>query len=318
MKSPDVAAQARLREKVVQLLPKFGRVLYTRDTLKTLWLDLRFTESMSQAYTHGDSRYSEAMQGPLGRLLASPMESFLKRFPDVETSAKTQTSIHHGNFGHGTPMCIPESSSRRGNRHLSIRGVGQSLPPRRITHEEDPLPQSSNKLALLQTCRQIYQEAAGVLYSSNDFELPSIGQIQAFNRFTEIVSPTRLACMRTMTLICEVSYFRPFDTWASESFAYWDKLWSTMCVHMSALRHLKVRLKNLWACQGLKMTLNSYWVKPMLQLRNLDSFELLVEPGDIVAPQSYVHLQIIGEAESLSTRVQLLRRHLKQQLCSPR
>lgn len=204
-----------------------------------------------------------------------------------------------------------------GNRHLSIRGVGQSLPPRRITHEEDPLPRSSNKLALLQTCRQIYQEAAGILYSSNDFEVPSIGQIQAFNRFTEIVSPTRLACMRTMTLICEVSYFRPFDTWASESFAYWKKLWSTMCVHMSALRHLKVQLKNLWACQGLKMTLNSYWVKPMLHLRDLDSFELLVEPGDIVAPQSYAHLQMIGEAESLATRVQLLRRHLKQQLCSP-
>lgn len=214
-----------------------------------------------------------------------------------------------------------------GNRHLRIQESGDPPRQRRIRHEEimdkevpqtilDSFPRPSSKLALLQTCRQIYREAADILYSTNNFDMSGIGQIKAFNHFTEIISPTRLACIRSLTLMCEVNLFKPLDPGASYFFRHWERLWSTMSLHMSALRHLKLQLVNLWLCQDSRMTLDSYWVKPMLKLRNMDTFELVVDPSDIVTPRCFSRWQNPSDTRLRTIRVEALRGLLKQHLCS--
>ncbi|KAL8991220.1 MAG: hypothetical protein Q9177_000304 [Variospora cf. flavescens] len=214
-----------------------------------------------------------------------------------------------------------------GNRHLRIQKIGHSPRTYRIIHKEyigkkipktviDPFLRPSSKLALLQTCQQIYREAADILYSTNNFDMSGMCQIEAFNHFTEMISPTRLACIRSLTLMCVADLFKPLDPGASYFFRDWERLWSTMSLHMSALRHLKLRLVKLWYCPDLRMTLDSYWVKPMLKLRNMDTFELVVDPGDIVTPQNLLRWLNPCDTGLLATRVEALRDLLKQHLYS--
>lgn len=213
-----------------------------------------------------------------------------------------------------------------GNRRLCIHQDGPNN-RLRLSHEgwtdvqtmlSDNPPYPTNKLAILQTCQQIYVEAADILYTTNCFQMPDMDYIKAFNLFTRTISPTRLASITSLSLICEIDYFEPLHPYASTMFKHWKRMWATICLDMSALRHLTLQLQLLWIIKSLKLTANTYWVKPILQLRNLETFELIVEHDDIVAPEGFAHLQRPGDVEPLTARAEWLKQYSKKLLCSPR
>lgn len=90
-------------------------------------------------------------------------------------------------------------------------------------------------------------------------------------------------------------------------------MWATICLEMSALRHLTVQLRYLYLVENLKLTADTYWVKPLLQVRNLETFDLIVEHDDVV----FQAIQHPGDVEGLAAKVERLRRYSKGLLCSP-
>ncbi|KAL9603138.1 MAG: hypothetical protein Q9219_001341 [cf. Caloplaca sp. 3 TL-2023] len=214
-----------------------------------------------------------------------------------------------------------------GDRRLAIYDSGIGPWKRRVRHSEIPsgqivLPASfpllpNNKLALLQVCRRIYLEAVGILYTTNQFQMLRVQDMKAFTLFMQSISPTRLASITTLELASNVSYFEPLHPLASNTFKHWKKMLAIICLYMSGLRSLVLYLRNLWAVENLKLTADTYWVKPFLQLRNLEKFELVVHRHDIVAPDHLNIRQPPGDAEELSAKVESLRQHSKKLLCSP-
>lgn len=184
-----------------------------------------------------------------------------------------------------------------GNRRLGICDRGPGPWRSRIRHLEIPPRQKgftdnvsflpTNKLAMLQTCRQIYLEAVDILYTTNHFQMLQMQDMKVFTQFMQSISPTRLASITNLTLVANIEYFEPLHPLASNMFKHWRKMWATISLYMSALRYLTLYLRNLWAVENLKLTANTYWVKPFLQLRNLENFDLVVNREDIVAPEAF-------------------------------
>lgn len=173
-----------------------------------------------------------------------------------------------------------------GNRHLSLYDCSTLASKQRSTHHEvyqtehgylHASPHSRcNKLALLQTCRQLYSEASAVLYSTNCFQLDRLHQIKPFNLFVEAPSPSWLAYISTLRISCQVDYFEPGHPLASKMFIRWRKIWNGIQEQMSGLRHLTLLLRTtgffLDGC--IQLTADSYWVKPILRLRNLETLSI--------------------------------------------
>lgn len=219
-----------------------------------------------------------------------------------------------------------------GNRYIGIysRGLGPwkdlvchlELPPGQMSFPDPPLQfLPANKLPLLQTCRQVYIEVASLLYSTYQFRVLRMQDIKCFNRFMLTISPTRLATITNLALVVNVDYFEPLHHLASYTFKHWKRLWDVICLHMSALRHVTLRFRNLWIIENLKLTPDTYWVKPFLRLRNLARFELIVNREDIVGFESLRDNLRSSDAEeqavSLISKVDRLRQYSTNLLCSP-
>ncbi|KAL8681243.1 MAG: hypothetical protein Q9186_002621 [Xanthomendoza sp. 1 TL-2023] len=225
-----------------------------------------------------------------------------------------------------------------GNRRLSMFDCGRIPSKHRLIHHElrpdhkevlqghvlssRPHP-ATNKLAILQTCRQIYGEAADVLYSTNCFEIRRLDDLRAFNLFTESASPTRLACITQLTVRCQVEYFAPYHPLASQTFKLWKKMWATVSFQMSGLRHLTLQLLNTSIFINIQLTPESYWVKPFLRVRNLQTFKLLVEKGESMTGDHVTNpwerrSSLFSLSEHLDVKVEGLRQHSQKLLCSPR
>ena len=164
------------------------------------------------------------------------------------------------------------------NRHLSPNDCGTVASKQRLTHHEayetehDYLhgsPHSCcNKLALLQTCRQLYSKASAVLHSTNCFQLGALHQIKAFNLFIEAASPSRLAYISSLRILCQVDYFEPGHPLASKMFKRWRKMWNGIQTQMFGLRHLTLLLRytGFFLDGCIQLTADSYWVKLILRL----------------------------------------------------
>ncbi|KAI4258988.1 MAG: hypothetical protein LQ352_000984 [Teloschistes flavicans] len=172
-----------------------------------------------------------------------------------------------------------------GDRRLSILGSFTSSAKNGITHRE--ILQADNgyfvmarhvptsKLAILQTCRQIYTEAVAILYATNCFHLYGLPHLPEFNRFTQIIPHTRLSCITKLSVSCQVDYFEPRHFLAAHMFRMWKRMWKTVTLEMLGLRRVSLHLGTLWGVTGFKLNAETYWVKPFLQLQNLDAFELV-------------------------------------------
>ncbi|KAI4143716.1 MAG: hypothetical protein L6R39_004474 [Caloplaca ligustica] len=174
-------------------------------------------------------------------------------------------------------------------------------------------PRPTNKLAVLQTCRQIYTEAADILYTTNCFLMPDMNDIEAFNLFTRTISLNHLASITRLSIVCRINYFEPMNPFASTMFKRWRRMWTTISLNMPALRHLTLQLRYLYVIENLKLTTDTYWVKPFLRLRNLKTFELVVDREDMVFPG----VQNPREAEEMAAKVERLRQYSTKLLCSP-
>ncbi|KAL8873966.1 MAG: hypothetical protein Q9174_000653 [Haloplaca sp. 1 TL-2023] len=203
-----------------------------------------------------------------------------------------------------------------GNRHLCILQSPTSAVKDKITHRELvtldgssslAIHESPTKLAILQTCRQIYAEVADILYAVNCYHVNGVPHLQSFIRFTNIISPTRLSSITSLEISCDVSFFEPGDPLASEYFKQWKKTWATVAQQMPGLRHLTLKLQHLWMNYRLKLTPETYWVKPFLQVRGLQTFELVVEPNDLKATPGNEAWQDATMLKELTARVNSLR-----------
>lgn len=215
--------------------------------------------------------------------------------------------------------------------YSSIVASKHRLQHREYCREEDngfygsPHP-PSNKLALLQTCRQIYTEACGVLYTTNGFLIRGLRYgVKAFNLFARAASPSRLACIASLTICCEVDIFEPRHPLASKTFERWKKMWNAISVQMPGLRNLTLQLQGLFSLANRNNTLvtaDSYWVKPFLRVRNLDTFEITTDRSHYPMSHDYVPVPnpVRGKSpyyEAIEDKIERLRQHSQQLLCSP-
>ncbi|KAL8904244.1 MAG: hypothetical protein Q9207_003405 [Kuettlingeria erythrocarpa] len=155
----------------------------------------------------------------------------------------------------------------------------------RRTHQRDSrLASTSNgNVALLTTCRQIYTEAVGILYSTNTFDFD---HQDLFLFFARSILPQRLAMIRTLHLCLGTANIdQPFPPSGEPALNGWSLMWETIGREMLALRHLRLRLteEDFSLYPNLYPTLyptldGDYWVKSMLQVRNLTSFHLQLRP----------------------------------------
>ena len=201
-----------------------------------------------------------------------------------------------------------------GNRLLHVTHVPRQ---RRMGHFDDDwtdaypfytspgeVCQSNGKTALLKTCRQIYLEAAPVLYTTNTLAgLFYAHRWADFTYFFPTIRPYRLASMSSLYIRCPSKVLRPF---ASSSIKKrWRLLCNSIATKMSGLRHFHLAL-----CETLEETfplsLEEQWIQPMLQIHGLLTLRLEIEP--------YPHMA------SFSTRycdeIDRLKRDLERKMCN--
>lgn len=123
-------------------------------------------------------------------------------------------------------------------------------------------------VALLKTCRQIYTEAAHVLYAVNTFD---VNQLSTFIGFSRTVIPSRLAAITRLHL----SWTTVDMTFASmdrDGLGQWYRCWCIIASDMPGLRDMKL-------CMGADtaFSMQEKWVVPLCEVRGLRRFELSVE-----------------------------------------
>ena len=123
-------------------------------------------------------------------------------------------------------------------------------------------------VALLKTCRQVYTEAARVLYTANTFD---VNQLSTFVGFSRSIIPSQLAAITSLHL----SWLKVEMGFASidpDGFDQWCHCWSIIASDMPGLRYLKL-------CMGSDtvLSMQQKWVAPLDKVRGLRRFELSVE-----------------------------------------
>jgi hypothetical protein len=139
------------------------------------------------------------------------------------------------------------------------------------------------RLALLQTCRQIYAESIDILYSTNTFDFATA---ETFNLFVRTIPPTRLTTIRSLSIRLFNDAGRtivrtPRDDPHIPEFNYnlaqgWDPMWQIIKHKMNALKRLHVVLfGHEFDHPGLQKMV----VRPIEGLKGLGVFELEIRKG---------------------------------------
>ncbi|KAI4170492.1 MAG: hypothetical protein LQ346_008851 [Caloplaca aetnensis] len=137
---------------------------------------------------------------------------------------------------------------------------------------------SNGNVALLRTCRQIYTEAVGIMYSTNTFDFD---HQDLFLFFARSILPQRLAMIRNLHLCLGTANVDQTFTAGERAINGWSLMWEIIGRDMLALRHLRLRLtEDFPLYTTMYPTLNGdYWVKSILQVRNLKTFHLQFRPA---------------------------------------
>lgn len=106
----------------------------------------------------------------------------------------------------------------------------------------------SCRLGLLQTCRQVYDEAGPLLYSTNTFDFTTA---ESFNFFVRTITSQRLATIRSLSIGLYTfnvttpispprpnAVFQPSDVY--DLTEDWGLAWETIRLHMYSLKYLSV------------------------------------------------------------------------------
>ena len=114
--------------------------------------------------------------------------------------------------------------------------------------------QPYSPLPLLLTCRQLYKEAASVLYKSNYFHVVTFEDLIWLSN---TISPQRLRDIKRL----KIGIPKPWSLWG--------QFCRILCKKME-LRELNFR----FAVPSSALTMRSNWVKPLIQLRGLAKFDM--------------------------------------------
>lgn len=166
----------------------------------------------------------------------------------------------------------------------------------------DNLPRAS--ATLLRTCRQIYQDAATLLYSTNIFD---VDDLNTFIYWSRTILPSRLAAVRALGVSWDI--FWPPLTKTDPSGRYtigtaavpkrlalrtsdqvWLDFWDIVATKMPGLQDLRIKIGSIHPFyvasvlfgreRGLLRDINAEWVKPLLNIRGLKKLELEILGGD--------------------------------------
>ena len=155
--------------------------------------------------------------------------------------------------------------------------------------------------ALLQTCRQIYQEAVDVLYSTNTFILLDF---PTFDTFAKSILPQRLNAIRSLQIRysptksisyqheCTGHYDLPNDL---------DSVWETI-LRMKNLQNLELDFEaysRVWKDDHERENSEIHRLSPLLSLRGLSSFQLeliYLNDGDHGNPRAEPYAPALRQA----------------------
>ena len=133
---------------------------------------------------------------------------------------------------------------------------------------------SNGNLALLQTCRQVYQEAIDLLYSTNVFDLDDPRTLFYLSRS---IRPQRLASITKLHVYFPLAYqcwCASKDDFPTKAPPYdeatWKRFWHIIATQMPRLAELRLCFGAGYGCAPAKVT--QAWVKPLLQIRGLRRF----------------------------------------------
>jgi hypothetical protein len=179
---------------------------------------------------------------------------------------------------------------------------------------------STSNLALLRTCKQIYQEAIHILYRSNVFDFDSI---MTFINFAVSISPERLATIRHLQFRSEFHNCRHNNTWSyyiappfmGNNYQHdtWERAWHLIAFSMTGLTHMDLFIDA--SAHTTPKNVNEKWLYPILQVRGLKSFELVVkERGKYLDPKADKELRALVKrlrAKMYAKRVEAVKTNKK-------
>jgi hypothetical protein len=163
----------------------------------------------------------------------------------------------------------------------------------------DTLPRA--RAALLRTCRQVYQDAATLLYSTNIFD---VDDLNTFIDWSRTILPGRLAAVRALGVSWDI-FWPPLTTFdlsrpyrvgpmavhqclaLRNSDQVWLDFWDIVATKMPGLQDLRVRIGTMHPFyaglahgslfgreRGLRRDVHAEWVRPLLNIRGLKRLEL--------------------------------------------
>ena len=157
----------------------------------------------------------------------------------------------------------------------------------------------NGKLALLKTCRHIYNEGAHILYATNSFQIDHEDNLATFVWFSRTIRPERLASIRDLGMWMVADTLLPVDSIPGsvndiferrKAARLWMKVWTIIAHQMPGLANLKVSLVRI--SSPSEGAVEQILVKPMLAVRGLTTFELEFRTED---PELFEPLQMLSQ-----------------------
>ena len=137
-------------------------------------------------------------------------------------------------------------------------------------------------MAPLRTCRQIYREAIEILYTENTFAFCGLSAPAVLSSFSQTITSQRLKSIRSLYVNVNANEFELYEIGSIPHVAHfepqWVRMWETIVGKMSGLRHVSIKLGRIGSVDepNVKLSLDGNWVKPLLGLRDLDTFLLVI------------------------------------------
>jgi hypothetical protein len=262
------------------------------------------------------------------------------------THALCQASSH-GNVNNLASPCCRSSASRTCcdktlMSHLCLTGRGCTRQAANMDNVFDKLPRANS--TLLRTCRQIYQEATLLLYSTNIFD---VDDLNTFIYWSRTILPGRLASVRALSISWDIFWppltkTNPTGTHTCEmvcpyerlgvrnSDQVWLEFWDIVATKMAGLQDLRIRIgimpqyygtAHLSALfgkeKGLLRELSANWVRPILCIRGLKRFELEILRGDTRGPRGPFNASS-GEGDpEIEEKTKLFLEDVRRIVCKP-
>lgn len=162
------------------------------------------------------------------------------------------------------------------------------------------------RMSLVKTCRAMYNESIDILYTTNTFALQTCSNLETFLWFSKSIRPGRLASITNIYINMFAECFAPFWTDMTPGSRFWDfirdwgRVWSTMATRMPALTTLRVHLCR--KTQELGLGTDEDWIRPMLRVRGLRTFELELEGNGVCREWSAAYCERLRELQAFLAR----------------